>query len=681
MRKGTHSCIECRRRKIRCIWPKTSPKCNFCSNRKEECVEQVYGDVRVLALRRKQRKKSGLERIDELARSVGEVLERLDAKRFPEELALGALKNLQQTLKDLPGLRGDAVTFEDRVKTAGAHEDFENDNISLSNAPLLSLFDNFLFNIEESSPEESLAPAASNSLHLRISKMNIRILEELRPLVPNRSALGRILGNNRVALCTLQKNFPDLPGLKLFLDDHRLEVLTEYMLVTLASENITAVAEVVACLATCFQQLPHNFDLGSDSLPAPLNILEKCYMEFIETLLGPDEGIVSSITGVKCLLVQVGYYLKLGLPTKAWITFRRALTFSQILGSFQKSSTERPNSESRALMLELWNLDRRLSLLFGFPYATAHLQPRIEPLILALPAVAIFRYNLSRVATRIIDRNQQPDNTPLSETIAIDLELEKCQDLMPADWWKGGAESTMREEEIYDMYTAKLWYHNLRNLLYLPFFTKALAKSENKMTALAGLRASREVICCYQILRNVQRPVLRKCNLIDFQAFTAGMIVVLALLEQCNFCSGCDWEIVSRLVHILDRTASEFPHGVATQACQLLQELSQLREREFDSAETFHAVVPYFGKMEFRIPNTPRPFQTLAGNDNTDDSVLEPMVGLESYSHGLELESWGAPGEQWASMVDFGLEEDWSWNFNNEDLTIGQETGSWQNSQ
>jgi hypothetical protein len=40
MRRGTHSCFECRRRKIRCIFAKDSIVCEGCAARGKRCTEQ-----------------------------------------------------------------------------------------------------------------------------------------------------------------------------------------------------------------------------------------------------------------------------------------------------------------------------------------------------------------------------------------------------------------------------------------------------------------------------------------------------------------------------------------------------------------------------------------------------------------------------------------------------------------
>lgn len=40
MRKGTRSCYECRKRKVRCIFGKNSPVCEGCALRGKRCIEQ-----------------------------------------------------------------------------------------------------------------------------------------------------------------------------------------------------------------------------------------------------------------------------------------------------------------------------------------------------------------------------------------------------------------------------------------------------------------------------------------------------------------------------------------------------------------------------------------------------------------------------------------------------------------
>src|SRR6201996_5995010 len=46
MRKGTKSCLECRRRKIKCTFEPGRPAiCNECYARGSTCIDQEHGDI------------------------------------------------------------------------------------------------------------------------------------------------------------------------------------------------------------------------------------------------------------------------------------------------------------------------------------------------------------------------------------------------------------------------------------------------------------------------------------------------------------------------------------------------------------------------------------------------------------------------------------------------------------
>src|SRR6201986_2482973 len=74
LRKGTHSCLECRKRKIRCDWPVESPQCDGCASRKVRCVEQAYGDVP----RASPRTKTMRQRISDLEGAIDKIFRHLD---------------------------------------------------------------------------------------------------------------------------------------------------------------------------------------------------------------------------------------------------------------------------------------------------------------------------------------------------------------------------------------------------------------------------------------------------------------------------------------------------------------------------------------------------------------------------------------------------------------------------
>jgi hypothetical protein len=381
-------------------------------------------------------------------------------------------------------------------------------------------------------------------------------------------------------------------------------------------------------------------------------------VESVETLLAPDEGIIASFEGVQCLLVQMRYHINAGALRKAWINFQRAQTFAQLLGTPQKSLTD----PRLGLRVQLWTGDRILSVLLGLPYATSRCPLDMYPSAgndsLPFPPKALFMYNLAKVAGDIIDRNLDDDVMSKSRSLAIDTELQKCVDILPSSWWSIKPGYQISEEEIHEILTFKISFYNLRNLVHLPFVLNSLASSEYQSSAQMALTSSRELIECYEIMRDEERPVLRLCNLIDFQAFIAGMIIVIILLAHHSlpFAIDRDWDILEKLIQTLERTSAKMPSGVATQAFRLLRDLTKLRDADSNSDQTFHAVIPYFGKIKFRVNKQGFLHPTLgqtqgqsfpvvdAGLNNLGYySALEHTLDFDNLTQTADQQFWGVP--------------------------------------
>ena len=78
MRKGTHSCTECRRRKKSCVMLPNGDKCTECTERGVECLSQ---ESRPLKHPRIESKQGLQERIARLETVVQSVVSRLDTNQ------------------------------------------------------------------------------------------------------------------------------------------------------------------------------------------------------------------------------------------------------------------------------------------------------------------------------------------------------------------------------------------------------------------------------------------------------------------------------------------------------------------------------------------------------------------------------------------------------------------------
>lgn len=82
MRKGTKSCIECRRRKIKCTFePGRTSICNECFARGSTCIDQEHADLSTYSATTSNDQSSSLkDRVTQLEDLVKQVLDRLPEK-------------------------------------------------------------------------------------------------------------------------------------------------------------------------------------------------------------------------------------------------------------------------------------------------------------------------------------------------------------------------------------------------------------------------------------------------------------------------------------------------------------------------------------------------------------------------------------------------------------------------
>ncbi len=142
MRKGTKSCLECRRRKIKCTFePGRTAVCNECYARGSTCIDQEHGDIQSYAQSTTEQSSYSLrERVTQLEGLVKQVLDRLpenddsSANQSPRERN-GSNTDTQTAAEVLKSLRTTGVPppVEESITLPGGLRE---------GAPALTLFDN-----------------------------------------------------------------------------------------------------------------------------------------------------------------------------------------------------------------------------------------------------------------------------------------------------------------------------------------------------------------------------------------------------------------------------------------------------------------------------------------------------------------------------------------------------------
>jgi hypothetical protein len=683
MRKGTHSCVECRQRKVRCIMAANARACEGCVMRDLRCTDQEHGISKAEVVRKNSKLR---KRRIELQSLISQILQKLpsnvdQARGSKLELTVvDTLKKLQSEL--LPPSRANiAASDGNSTNPLPVHQGkgLWTSCDGFDKVPLLSIFKNEILHQRNS---EGAEPSAF------LFERKAQAVTALRAVAPDTHDLTLLLEADQSVWRVWQKVFPEVGGTNPDgSGEFYISSLRSYVTSVVESDNAIAIAKALLCSALCVQQLPSTIDLTKTHLPVSSEALQEQFLTPVEDFLS-DEGCACTLDGLQCMILQTRIYIIIGMPYRAWLIFRRAIGYAHLLELHRQPlhSVDALSRRKRALWLQLWHGERYLSLILGLPYSTADNfydldiyqsgaseSPNGEHLLLVL----------GTIAGKVIDRDQRPTASNFLATMQIDQDLDECKNIMPKVWWETEPGPQMSLGAIADMFVAKFAYQNIRRLLHLPFMLQSAVDPRYQFNRIAALDASREMIKYYRIVRDVDRPVLTACNLADFQVFTAAMVLVLDLLGQSSRSTPCptsdqtesDWDIVNSVMYDLKRVSKESPSGVAIQAAQILEDLYRSRFGTSDNGDrTYQAIVPYFGKLTIRMGNAYKASNS-ESTQRVQDQVLSPSNPAIGFNRLLEDQSitfdsyfplpegcqpWQQMGTEWSPTPDFNLCDDWS---------------------
>jgi hypothetical protein len=616
MRKGTKSCLECRRRKIKCTFePGRTAICNECYARGSTCIDQEHGDIQTYTQAAAEQSSYSLrERVSQLEDLVKQVLYRLPEKGAgaPSEpndngahpVASDSEKShvdaqAAEVLKSLKSsLRQSDTGFEESFQLPGGLRD---------DAPALTLFDNAVIERKQSQPVVSRAQYNKTKT----------LLAALNKLLPSASDLEIILEQSHEWWTIWKKMFPEI-------SDSRCDTIKESVSHSLRSEKPAELAKIMLCIALSIHQLPHEFDRSRLQMREdPTDLMER-YIVTVNKLITSDDEIAATLDGIECMMLEGKYHINMGRPRRAWLLFHRALAFSQLLGIHRLPAQADKSSLDYQRSVNIWcHLvigDRYLSLLLGLPYSVS--ESFVTPYITATaprPAGVnegeFYVGKMLPIVTKMIDRNQSVVPMGYSATLRLDQELEELHNTQDPSWWSTDFTPGTKAEDHFDRLSAQFYHHQAKLLLHMPFMLRSSTDKRYQYSHTAALDAAREMIRIYEGLRTNQAIGPFICKLIDFQAFTGAMLLLLNLCgysqrHRGNNAQQTDLEqdqkdsaLIDKTISLLKDAAKEAGGVVAAQSAQAMEMLARVREGIDDEkaaeckGETCQVSIPYFGTI------------------------------------------------------------------------------------
>jgi hypothetical protein len=608
-------------------------------------------------------------------------------------------------------------TIPSRPQSSGSSYPFASLPLSSEILPVLSLFDNAILVLDEKntfnhsihrefSGEYLKAVSIESSPHFQKSRIKrTKICEALTSLLPSHTAMYAILEAGGVWWDILRQMYPYLCN-----EDTKMTLPT-YVFLALNQDNPVIIGCALSWIALSIQCLPLDFESSHLSLPLPVDDLAEHYISNVDRLVVSDDELSVSLEGIENILLQSQFYGNVARPRKAWTTIRRGISHATMLGLHRASTPPSSASSPRVKRRESiwWHLvecESYLSLLLGLPSfmpATLWDLGRDETGKTSTISCAHYRRKLSIIVGTISQRNQANPTSSLSGTLDIDHELESLASLMPIHWWDliaPSKESSKDALEIHERISTQFWHHQAKAYLHLPFMLQSPTDGSYDHSGTQCLIASRKMIQMYITMRELTGGRINICRVIDFQAFTAAVILMLGLLgyrpkpgPEDSHQELVDSDLVDTVIEVLRRVRCERENLTAAQCLQALETLVTIGRGQSPAEEwKCRIFIPYCGMISIApgskyavakttVPRYPAQMTTAsldegasAATAHAEDCTESPVIEIDVFNapflgsfipNSQSIPHPTDPNEfSFQDTLAMDIDQDWSWMLN-----------------
>jgi hypothetical protein len=512
------------------------------------------------------------------------------------------------------------------------------------NIPAFSLFENDILVHDETTSLPQYIHKEFNSPFL-IPKMDgdtlhshaprrkrSKLCETLTSLLPTEAVMHVILNTGGIWWAVARKIYPYI------CTENEIMTLPSYVLMALDQDNPVVIGCALCWISLSIQHLPADFKSSQLILPLPLSDLIELYIKTVDKFVVADEELSMSLEGIENILLLAQFYGSVGRPRKAWTTIRRGISHSVLLGIHESSKIScGPQSSSIIRRDSVWwhlaECESTLCLMLGLPTSMTVSSENIKDgneTFANTASSSLFRRKLTLIARTVSQRSKRTLSDSQPSTQDIDQELDHLADLMSTHWWHDTTPQHNIPDiiENHERIVSQFWYHQVKVYLHLPFFLQPPSETQHERSRIQCLNGSRSMIVMYIKLREQAAGKMKLCQVIDFQAFTAAIILVLGQLgysptgSEEGYEGEDDEQLLQQTVEILRRVSLEHGNLTAEQSHQALTALVELG-RQGAEGQACKVFVPYFGMISVAVPARSVPVQASKQQNTTMEMVRE----------------------------------------------------------
>ncbi|KAF2124244.1 C6 zinc finger domain-containing protein [Dothidotthia symphoricarpi CBS 119687] len=494
LRKGTHSCWECKRRKMKCIFdaPTDANICHGCKRRGSQCISQ----------------------------------------EFPEEASANA-----RTRVETPSTNSDGSIHDRRRPTTPIEYSATAGHCISTPVSIISEPPRYLA-FHEYTEHHTVNNGALPTSQDKFEKLSRFLYGSL----PSREDIRRICSASRHP-AVLAHEVMTTPYSTL----HKKGLATPETLLDIPepSAHPVLIARYMLLLATLLQHLHPDYHEGVKTLSeSPRAIMDRL-ADLATSLVTTNDELLGSIEGLECVIIESGYQANIGNLRRSWVSSRRAMNIAQLMGldipnnqAQYKVLDPKTKHDPRHMWFRIVYLDRYLCLMLGVSQGSTDRSMAIDAMLANDTEMGRLERMHCVIASEILERNKAYPN--LRDTVltrALDVELQKAASSLPSKWWLV-PEFKMSSTEPQAMFWntrrlfAQVQHYNLLNQLHLPYMLcSKSAERSYEYSRITCVSASREILSRFITLRRYN-GIAWSCRAIDFLALMAAMTLLLAHLDS-----------------------------------------------------------------------------------------------------------------------------------------------------
>lgn len=423
----------------------------------------------------------------------------------------------------------------------------------------------------------------------------------------------------------------------------------------LSSTSPGFAAKTLGWLALCIQQASRDI-VGRVRLAMPQADLVNMYLNLIQSLLEIDDSAGGSVDSVACMNICYKLYINMGRPQKAWYWTRRSVLTAVNLGLHQRKGT--PEAYESILWATSWMCERVIAHILGLPSSVSSVHAGISLDDVGTSDDEQIMWHLATAVGKIIERDQMSSSkSQYAMTVQISQELEEVKELIPAAWWLPSSSQQIPIAELFARQRAKVLYFIHLKLLHLPYMMRSVGEPKYRHSWDVAMDASRGGVEAYTVFREAKHGDADLCQLMDFQAFSSAMVLVIGHMicpdRATDDIRDGDWRRIDAVMLCLRRTLLTLECPVASQALRTLEVVNSVRLGDYMSQDEYTIVIPYFGKVSI----SPR----VAAGGSTDTESLTAPSTLQTAPSVVEFSTNEfIHGSSWLMDKELELEADWT---------------------